>query len=304
MRITNNMIASSQITTIQSNMDALMKAQTQVSSGLRFQSAYEDPAAATQVMGTKSSLRALAQYQSNVSAATSRANTEDSVLQQIDTLLDRVKQLGVSQATDTATAQTRATANAEVQQIFSQLVSLGNTKQGGEYLFGGDQDTTAPFASSGAGATLDYSTTNPQGQRAVSIGNGQTIAATHNGTQVFVSSGVLDAVKQMARSLDSTSSTYGQDGITAALNSIDSASASVQTLIGQVGASENQLTSAGQNLTALTSNVTTLQSNLEGVDIEQAMTELTSRQTAYQAAMLAMSKVSDLTLTNYLTGTA
>lgn len=301
MRITNNMMASSQITSIQSNMDAMMKAQTQVSTGLRFQNASDDPSAATQVMGTKSSLRALAQYQSNVSAATNRANTEDSVLQQISTLLDRVKQLGVSQATDTATAQTRATANSEIQQIFGQLVTLGNTKVNGEYLFGGDQSTTAPFGSSGAGATLDYSTTNPQGQRAVAIGDGQTIAATHNGTQVFVSSGVLDAVKQMARAMDPNSATYGQAGITAAMNSIDGADGNVQTLVGQVGANETQLTSTTQNLTALESNVTTLQSNLQEVDLEQAMTELTSRQTAYQAAMLAMSKVSDLTLTNYLT---
>jgi flagellar hook-associated protein 3 FlgL len=294
------MVTSAQITSIQSNLNAMMKAQAQVSSTLRFQDASDDPAAATQVMGTQSSLRSLDQYKSNVSAATSRVTQEDSVLQQINDLLGRVKQLGVSQATDTATAQTRTVANAEVQQIFKQLVTLGNTKMGNEYLFGGDQSTTAPFGATGAGATLDYTSTDPQGQRAVAIGKGQTIAATHDGTQVFVDSGVLAAVKQIARSLDPTSSTYGQAGISDALNSIDSASNSLQTLIGETGANEQQLTTTTQNIAALSTNVTTLQSDLQGVDIEQAMVELTSRQTAYQAAMLAMSKVSDLTLTNYL----
>jgi flagellar hook-associated protein 3 FlgL len=251
-------------------------------------------------MATKSSLRALDQYKTNVQAATTRVTQEDSVLQQISNLLDRLKQLGVAQATDTATAQTRTVANAEVQQIFGQLVALGNTQLGGEYLFGGQKTTTQPFAATGSGATLNYTSTNPTGQRAVAIGDGQTIAATHDGTQVFISSGVLDAAKQPAQSLDSSSPTYGQSGIGNALSSIDSASQAVQTLIGETGANEQQLTTTTQNLTALSTNVTTLQSNLQDVDLEQAMTELTSRQTAYQAAMLAMSKVANLTLTNYL----
>ncbi|HEY4303998.1 MAG TPA: flagellar hook-associated protein FlgL [Gemmatimonadaceae bacterium] len=300
MRITSNMITNSQITAIQTNLDAMMKANDQVSSGLRFQDASEDPAAATQVMGTKASLRALDQYKSNVTAATNRVTQEDSVLQQINDLLGRVKQLGISQATDTATDQTKTVANAEVQQIFKQLVTLGNTKVGGEYLFGGDQSTTAPFSATGAGATIDYTTTNPQGQRSISIAPGQSMASTHDGTQVFVSSGILDSVKQLARSLDPTSTTYGQTGTSDALNSIDGAMNSLQTLIGETGANEQQLSSTTQNLTALKTNVTTFQNDLQGVDVEQAMTELTTRQTAYQAAMLAMSKVSDLTLTNYL----
>ena len=300
MRITSNMIASSQITSIQSNLNALMKVSAQVSSTLRFQDASEDPAAATQVMNANTSLHALDQYKTNVQAATSRVTQEDSVLQEINDLLARAKQIGVSQATDTASAQTRGVANAEVQQIFKQLVTLGNTKMGNEYLFGGEQSTTQPFDSSGVGATLDYSTTNPQGQRAISIGAGQTIAATHDGNQVFVASGILDSVKALARSLDPASPTYGQSGISDAMTAIDSASHNLQTLIGETGASEQQLTTATQNVTALKTNVTTLKLNLQGVDTEAAMIELTSRQTAYQAAMLAMSKVSDITLTNYL----
>lgn len=300
MRITSNMITNSQITAIQTNLDAMAKANMQVSSGLRFQDASDDPSAATQVMGTQASLRALDQYKSNVTAATNRVTQEDSVLQQINDLLGRIKQLGISQATDTASDQTRSVANAEVQQIFKQLVSLGNTKVGGEYLFGGDQNTTAPFGSTGAGATIDYTSTNPQGQRSIAIAPGQSIASTHDGTQVFVSSGVLDSVKQLARSLDPASATYGQTGTSDALNSVDSALNSLQTLIGETGANENELSTTTQNLAALKTNVTTFQSDLQGVDIEQAMTELTTRQTAYQAAMLAMSKVSDLTLTNYL----
>ena len=60
------------------------------------------------------------------------------------------------------------------------------------------------------------------------------------------------------------------------------------------------LTTVGQNLDALKNNITTFKSNLEDVDIETAMTELTNRQVAYQAALLATTKVTGLNLVDYL----
>jgi len=300
MRITNNMILAQQLAGTQSNMTALMKAQEQLTLGKRITEASDDPTGSINVMSSNTSLRALEQYKTNVQRASSRVSTEDSVLQQVTDLLSRVKELGVAQGTATANDSTRSVANAEVNQIFQQLVNLGNTKFGNEYLFGGNQSLTAPFATSGSGATLAYTTTGATGQRSVAIGDGQSIAATHNGQQLFVDTGVLDAVKNLSQALDPASSAYGQGGITTALSGIDSALDSVQTMVGDTGARANTLDSAGQNLDALKTNLSTFKSNIEDVDMEQAMTELTSRQLAYQAALVATSKVDSLNLTDYL----
>ena len=74
----------------------------------------------------------------------------------------------------------------------------------------------------------------------------------------------------------------------------------VQTVVGDTGALGSRLTIAGQNLDALKMNLTTFKSDLEDVDVETAMTELTNRQVAYQAALLATSKVTSLSLMDYL----
>jgi len=298
MRITGNMITAQQLAGIQSNMARLQQSQERVTSGKSFNAPSENPNAAVKVMSAGSSLRALDQYRTNVDRATSRITVEDSVLQQLGDLVTRAKELGVSQATDTASAQTKSVANAEVQQIFAQIAELANTKFGNEYLFGGQQSLTAPVQTSGSGATLDYTTTNPQGQRSVAIGDGQTVTATHDGKQVFLDTGVLDAVKSLVHALDPSSGT--QSAISSALNQIDSAYNAVQTVVGDTGAQANRLSSVTQNLAALKTNYTTLRSDLQDIDIETAMTELTSRQVAYQAALLATSKVSSLNLTDYL----
>jgi flagellar hook-associated protein 3 FlgL len=294
------MVSAQQMTGLQANMVALAKAQTQVTTGKRLTAASDDPAAATQIMSSNSSLASLEQYRTNVQRASSRVNIEDATLSQLGDLISRAKTLGLAQGDDTASPQTRSVANAEVNQIFKQIVDLGNTKFGNEYLFGGQQSTTAPFAATGSGATLDYTTTNPQGARAIGIGDGQTVAPTHDGKQVFLDTGVLDAVKSLSQALDPASATYGQAGIANALTKIDTAFNSVQNVVGDTGATANRLSSVSQNLDALKTNLTTFKSNLEDVDVESAMTELTSRQVAYQAALLATTKVTSLSLADYL----
>jgi flagellar hook-associated protein 3 FlgL len=296
------MLLSQQMAGNQANMAALMKAQEQLTTGKRLVRASDDPVASLQVMSTNTSLRALDQYKSTVQQASSRIATEDGALSQLSDLLTRVKQLAVSQAGDTATVSTRAVANQEVGQIFQQIIALANTRFGNEYLFGGDQSTTAPFAVTGTtGATLDFSNvTGASGQRSVQIADGQTFAATHDGKQIFADSGVLAAVRDLSRALDPASPTYGNGGIASAMTSIDSALDSVQTLIGDTGARANALDSAGQNIDSLKTNLSTLKSNLQDVDMETAMTELTSRQLAYQAALVATSKLDSFNLTDYL----
>lgn len=300
MRITNNMIVQSQFDAMQTNIAALSRASAVATNGKRIQQASDDPTASSQVMSSNTTLRALDQYKTNVQRASSRVDTEDSVLAQIGDLITRAKEIGLQQGGDTSSAATRQSANAEVQQLFSQIVSLGNTKFGDEYLFGGDQATTQPFSSSGSGATLDFTATNSTGTRTTQIGAGQSMEVAHNGKQLLVDTGILDAVKQLSHALDQSSTTYGSTGIGNALTNLDSSFDSLQSLVGDVGARAKALDSATENITAYKTNVTTFKSNLQDVDIETAVTELTNRQMAYQAAMLSTSKVMSLTLTDYL----
>jgi flagellar hook-associated protein 3 FlgL len=300
MRITNNMMTRAQLDGVASAMTALSTAQSRVTTGKRLLTASDDPTSSMQVMTSDSSLRALDQYRTNVQRAVSRVSIEDNVLNRVSDLLMRAKELGVSQVGSTATAATRSVANAELQQIFKEVIQLGNTKFGNEYMFAGDQSQTQPFSWTGAGATLDYTSTTPAGTRVVEISDGQTMAVALDGSQLLLNSGVLDAVRDLSRAMDTGSATYGQAGIGAAMTDLDAAFDSLQTLVGDVGAKGKQLDSTQTNLDAYKANLTTFKSSLEEIDLETAVTELTNRQVAYQAAMLATTKVMGLTLTDYL----
>ena len=296
MRITNNSTLQNSLANLSLNRTAIDALQSQISSGVRLQKPSDDPGAVHEVMQSSSSLTALDQYNRNVQSATARNSLEGSVNTQLNNVLARAKELMVGQNTGTATVASRQTAAAEMEQLFNTAVNLSNTKNGDEYLFAGNNVTTAPFTSTGTGASLDFTTTTPTGARSVAVGSGQQIVATHDGQQLFANSGVLTSLRDATRALQ----TGDQTTVANALPALDTAFDNVQTLQGEQGARANALDVASQNVTALKANLTAYRSQLQDVDIQTAVTQLVTKQTSYQAAMLATSKILGMTLTDYL----
>lgn len=296
MRITNNIVLRNAVSGLAANRDAVLKLQTEVSSGLKIQAASDDPTIAEQVMGSSSGLVAIDQYKRNIDAATSRNSTEDSALTQVTDLLARARELMVSQNTSTATAATKSVASKEMEQIFNQVVSISNTQQNGSYVFGGDASTTTPFTVTGTGTTLDFTTSNPTGTRSVAVSAGQNLIPSHDGKQIFIDTGVLTSLRDASVALASNNTSGSQ----AALGSLDGAFQKVQELLGETGARANTLDIAKQNLAALKTNLTAFRSNAQDIDVEETVTALVTKQTAYQAAMMATSKVIGMSLADYL----
>ncbi len=292
MRITNSIIRDNAVAGLQSNLRAINTAQAQVSSGLRIARSSDDPAAAASVMRSGGSLRALDQYKKNITTASTRVSAEETAVNSLNDLMTRAKEIATSQASDTANASTRAAAKTEVGALMDQAIQLGNTKFGDEFLFGGVQSQTAPFDPTQPGFTAAA----PTGERLVEASANQLLKSTHNGAQVFLDSGALAALKQLSDALGNDDTAQ----VSASMTSIDSSFASVQDVLGEIGARGNQLQVTNSNLDALKINLQTFKSDLQDVDLEKAVTELVSRQTAYQAAMLATSRVMGMTLTDYL----
>lgn len=299
MRITNNYIQRSALSHLQANLQQVSEAQLQLSTGLKMQQASDDPAGAARAIQVRGSLRALDQYKRNIDDARSKATMEESTLDQLSDLLGRARELAVAQGGDTATAETRKTTAAEVKQLLAQAVTLGNTKYGDQYLFGGTNGAQAPFDGTQADFLPRDAADNPipiAGSPETQIGSGVRVSAVHNGQQVFLDTGALKALEDLNDALQANQPA----GIQAAATALTSSYSDVQAVLGETGARVNQLQIAGTNLDALDTNLTTLKSNIEEVDIEEAVTQLASRQTAYQAAMLATSRVMGLTLADYL----
>ena len=292
MRITNNVISRNALAGLQHSLRQVDEAQRRATSGLRVETASDDPAASTSIMASASSLRAIEQYTRNINSAGARLDNEETVLTSLTQILERAKQLGLAEGNGTASVQTRLVAKAEIDQLLQQAIALGNTRHEGEYLFGGDQSGTIPFTT----VTAPFAAAAPTGTRRAEISSGLSVRSNHNGSDVFLTSGVLQSLSDLSTALGANATA----GITTSLTALDAAHLNVQVLTGEVGAASSQLEVATANLHALDTSLRAFKSNLQDADLEKAVSELVARQTAYQSAMLATSRVMGLNLAEYM----
>ena len=296
MRITDRVLQTGTLASIQENMEGMARAQEQIATGKKLTRASDDPTGAAAAMRARSALRALDQYRGAISFANQRSSLEEEVLNGLSDTLTRAKELAVSQAGANGTPATRAATRAEVDELLRHAVTLANTTFGDGYLFAAQGTAAAAYTVADTPAGLDWDGTHPGGTQEVAISAHQTIATNHNGVQVFEDSGALDALRDFSRALGSGDAAQ----MSAALGGLGQAFDAVQSLVGDTGARVNQLQITRDTMDTMEVQMKQFQSDVEDVDFEQAVTDLTGRQTALQAAMLAAGRLREFTLANYL----
>lgn len=303
MRVTNQIMMRSSVSRLQLNLQAMDRVRDEVSTGRRIRTMSDDPTAASEVVRVGSSMRAIEQFRRNIRIAEGRANAEENVLNSLSNLVSRGIELAVQGASSTGSAQTRAIAKAEVDQLLAAAVDLGNTRFGGEFLFGGTRSNERPFGVP-AGPTDPFSRlvdgngdpVNPSGSLQVEVADGRYITPNHNGTEVFLDTNALQALRDLSTALGNNDVA----AINTSLTTLQDAFDSVQTLIGTQGSRTAELLESGDSLDALQLSLEAFRSDLRDVEIEKAMVELVGRQTLYQAAMAATTRVLGLSLADYL----
>lgn len=318
MRVSNTLVTQSIVGRLQDAQRNLLEAQIRATSGKKVAILSDDPTAGSTIMQIDGGLRGVEQYARNVGTVKARLEAEDGALSQITDLLGRVRELATAANSDTVDDAGRRTIGVEVRQLLQQAVSIGNTRLGDEYLFGGQAAARPPFdLALGAQAPpfAVLSTPAPpavpapiaRGERVIEVSPGQTMRTAHSGVDVFVDSGLLAGIQRMADALDPggaaappTFPNGQRQALLDAMRDVDGAFAAIQGFVGEVGARQNQADMFTSALDALKTTYTEQRSDLAEVDLAEAITTMTQRQMAYQAAMLASSKVMGLSLTDYL----
>jgi flagellar hook-associated protein 3 FlgL len=145
MKISNRLLYSQVTKDIDINSEKMYRLNSQISSGKRINSPSDDPLGLSSVLVYRSVLSANTQYESNIDYSNGWLSQMDTSLQQVDDLLARANELAVSQASSTASSDTREGAAEEIKQIRSQILSIANQKYGNKYIFGGTMTQDIPY---------------------------------------------------------------------------------------------------------------------------------------------------------------
>lgn len=302
MRISNQTITRNSQNRLQTNLQAIDRLNEDISSGIRIRKMSDDPNAGRQIVQTGSSIRAITQFRRNIDIGRARANTEEIAFNQLTNNLSRAMELSVSQGSSTANAQTRLMAKAEVDQLLQQSVSLGNMRFGEDFLFGGTRAGEQPFrmpptlADGFSNLVNGSGSVDPSGNVVLEIGDGQFLTPNHNGTDAFLSTDALEALRALSTALGNNDAV----AIQASNDRLGVAHGKVQTLFGTTGSRSNELDDARDRLNRLEQSLLVFRADLRDTEVDKTIAELVGKQTLYQAAMSATSRILGLSLANYL----
>lgn len=128
------------------NEESMASLQSKLSRQERLDSPRDDPMAAARAVRYESFVGRLARYEENALYAKDRAAIAEGYMRQAMDIMQRVRELAITGATGTFTKEDTGAMAEEVDQLLTELVSLGNARgPDGDYLFAGDKAKTEPF---------------------------------------------------------------------------------------------------------------------------------------------------------------
>jgi flagellar hook-associated protein 3 FlgL len=296
MRVSFNSFPDSFISQLASLKSQQAQLQNQVATGKRVSQLDDDPAAMAQVLDAQTQNNQLNQYQQNIASLQTTATASYNAISGLQTLSSRAGEIATLASDGTKSQQDLNNYATEVNQLIQQGVTLMNSQSNGGYLFGGTASSAAPFTaatdSSGnvTGVTYNGNSTVPS----VEVASGLTVSAQVPGVNTS-GTGPAGIITDSGTGADFFNHLIDlrnnlQSGNTSAITSTDSAALTkdednITLQMGTNGLVQSQLTNAASLATAQSSALTQTVSQDSDADLATTMTELSSAQTAYEAAL-------------------
>jgi flagellin len=260
LRIQNNVEAFNAHRQLTGTASKAAKSMEKLSSGYRINRAADDAAGLAISEKMRAQIGGLSQAQRNAQDGVSLVQTAEGALNEVHSMLQRVRDLKVQYDNGTLDTSDKAAVVAEVKQLASEITDIrGKTEFNGIKLLDG---------TGGSGGTISFQ---------VGANGGETISVTTKDVAGASGTGSIDTVTTTANW-----DAIGVSDIDAAINNISSIRA-------DFGAVQNRLEHRLNNLSTYQENLVASESRIRDVDMAAEMVNFTKLQILQQAgtSMLA-----------------
>jgi flagellin len=257
LRIQTNIAAFDAERNLTATSDRMQRSMARLSSGYRINTAADDAAGLAISEKLRAQIGGLDQAGRNVSDAVSLVQTAEGQLNEVHSMLQRVRELAVQYKNGTLSTEDRTAIQSEVNQLGSEIQRIG---------------TAAAF--NGISLLANAGTITFQ----VGANDGDSIAVSTISLGSAVSSGVF--------SLSTTGTTD--------ISEIDDAINQVSAQRSTFGAVQNRLEHTANNLSVYQENLTASESQIRDVDMASEMVQFTKDQILQQAGTSMLSQANQL----------
>lgn len=196
MRISSIQAFNNGVSGIGRNYSNVIRTQEQISSGNRILTPADDPVASVRLLQLDQQQAQLKQYSENLTAAKNSLTQEETTLNSVVNVLQRVRELTVQAGDGALSGDGRKAIAQELGEREGELLNLMNSRNArGEYLFSGFLGKTEPFIRN---PDNSYSYQGDEGQRSLQVASSSNVAINDNGNRLFENVTNANRVQQQA----------------------------------------------------------------------------------------------------------
>ncbi len=267
------------------------------SSGSRLNRPSDDPGGAVRQLQLRAQIAAQNDGVKRLDNAGDDVSQTESAVSDGISIFQRANELCLEAANSSRTNVDFAAIATEADQLLNELVSVGNRRVGGRFMFAGSATTTTPFVATGSPAT-SVSYNGNANQRTVSPSPGLDIIINMPGDQVFMGSNntfnALIALRDAAKAQNT-------DALgTSVLTSVNGALDQLINVRTRVGAIADTVNASLKSASLVVTDMDTSLARVEDADLVDVLTRLASTETAQTATLKALSKSITVSLLDYL----
>lgn len=183
MRISTIQAYNNSVGGLQRNYSNVTQTQQQISTGKRILTPADDPVASVRLLQLSQEQSLNDQYKSNITAAKNSLNSEESVLNSVGNVIQRIREIAVQAGNGALDSSDKNSLATELSQREDELLNLLNSKDAsGKYLFSGSQGDTQPFVRNPDGT---YTYQGDESQRQLQIASSTFLGVSDSGKALF-----------------------------------------------------------------------------------------------------------------------
>jgi len=270
LRIQTNVEAFNAHRQLTSTAEKAAASMEKLSSGYRINRAADDAAGLAISEKMESQIGGLDQAQRNAQDGVSLVQTAEGSLNEVHSMLQRVRDLKVQSQNGTLDASDKSAIVSEVKQLSTEIGNIqGQTKFNGISLLNGQ---------GGSSGTISFQ---------VGANTGETVSVTTKDITASATSVGMSKLASVGTAATDTAASTAFDNLS--LDNIDEAINSISTLRGTFGAVQNRLDHRLNNLSTYQENLVASESRIRDVDMASEMVNFTKLNILQQAgtSMLA-----------------
>lgn len=295
MRVTQSMLQNNMLDNLFKSQAKMDKYLTQINTGKKISKPSDNPVIAMKGIGYRTEVREVEQYTRNTSEVWGWFDQSDDVLGKATSAMQRMEELAIQAANGSNSESELDSIAEEVKQLKEQMVEFANTKVNGKYIFNGTDTDKKPVSIDDEGNVTIEEATGRKEAVEIEVAKDINMSVNVSPEELFDES-LFENIDSFIGALENGD----KEELKESVGNLQDSSSQIIKSRAELGARMNRLELIEDRLSHQGIIAEDTMKKNEGVEFEEAVTNLLTEEVIHRAALAAGSKIIQPSLIDFL----